>query len=435
MLQRFGKAVSRPAVLKFHISSWKPSLFDRNIHHAARKEAEDSNDDGSKSAYERSVESLNIDPESKTVTTTVGTLPLSPLMDPSFHEARDRFTKAKPRHALHKKDKFRRQIERNPYARMLAESVRTCDVTGTALPKSFLQCFKLAQHPTTETTWWMPQGLESKVPKEGEGARPVDELPGPSAYTLNSRIFIQEFAQKKSFYSSANSKLLRATDSGTGRLTSSLQQARWREDMDSYLLETMRKRVYEGLSHVAHMSQFGGEDGRPRKYVTKVNSWDEINELKHRQCVLFFGPPEGAPVNPTMASIPSAISTMAIKNSKFGAKLAVHDMRVVLGKEYLARLRQESELLREGSLYVLRGVATMKLSTMIWKLQDYIAGWEDPVAEVDYQGDIALPPTEDSTATLARSEGSGQEEPDLQTEKDWEWLLDDDLDSAESLND
>ncbi|KAK0735419.1 hypothetical protein B0T21DRAFT_186211 [Apiosordaria backusii] len=435
MLQRFGRAISRPVALEFHIPTCEPSPSYRQLHNSTRKETEDSRDDDPRSAYERSVESLNIDHDSKTVTTAVGTLPLSPLMDPSFHEARDRFSKTKPKQAQRPKDKFRRQLERNPYVRMLADSVRSCDVTGTALPKFFMQRFKLVQHPTTDTTWWMPQDLESKVPKEGEETQPVTELPGPSAYTLNSRLFLQEFVKQKGVYSSSPKKLLRATDSGSGRLASSLNEARWREDMDRYLLETMRKRVYEGLLHAAHMAEQGGEDGRPRKYVTKVESWEVVNELKHRQCVLFFGPPEGASFNPTMASVPSPISTMAIKGSKFGAKLAVHDMRAVMGKEYLARLRQESELLRDGSLYLLRGQATMRLHMLIWKLQGYFAGWEDSVGEVNYKDDATPQQTENPTATLDQHETSAQREPDLQLEEGWESSLDDDLERAEDLRD
>ncbi|KAK4181489.1 hypothetical protein QBC36DRAFT_317695 [Triangularia setosa] len=281
----------------------------------------------------------------------------------------------------------------------------------------------------------MPQDLDSKVLKKGEESQPVTELPGPSAYALNSRLFLQEFVTLKGLYSSSPNKLLRATDSGSGRFTTALNQARWRQDMDRYLLETMRKRVYEGLLHAAHMAEYGGEDGRPRKYVTKLNSWGEVNDLKHRQCVLFFGPPDGVSADPTMASVPSPISTMAIRGSKFGAKIAVHDMRAVLGKEYLVRLRHESELLRGGALYLLRGQATMKLSMLVWKLQDYIAGWEDSVGEVDYAGNATPQQNEDSTATLDRRETPGRKDPDLQPEKDWESKLDDDLERAEDLRD
>lgn len=56
-----------------------------------------------------------VDPETKTVKTAVGDLPISPLMDPTFHEARSKFTKPKPVRTEHKPTKFQRHLRRNPY--------------------------------------------------------------------------------------------------------------------------------------------------------------------------------------------------------------------------------------------------------------------------------------------------------------------------------
>jgi hypothetical protein len=65
----------------------------------------------SKEAYSN----IQIDPENKTVNTAAGELPVSPLMDPSFHEARQKSTKAKPRRTEYKPTKFQRHLARNPY--------------------------------------------------------------------------------------------------------------------------------------------------------------------------------------------------------------------------------------------------------------------------------------------------------------------------------
>jgi hypothetical protein len=58
---------------------------------------------------------VQINPENKTVTTAVGELPISPLMDPAFHEARHKFRKPKPQRQEHKLTKFQRQLARSPY--------------------------------------------------------------------------------------------------------------------------------------------------------------------------------------------------------------------------------------------------------------------------------------------------------------------------------
>lgn len=67
---------------------------------------------------------FEVDLETKTVNTVVGPLPLSPLMDPSFYEARQKFTKPKAAESsTTEKTKFRRLLERNPYGRLPLSSV------------------------------------------------------------------------------------------------------------------------------------------------------------------------------------------------------------------------------------------------------------------------------------------------------------------------
>jgi hypothetical protein len=60
---------------------------------------------------------VQINPEAGTVETPVGSLPISPFMDPLFYEARQRFTKSKPSHSPFKSTKFQRKLARNPYGR------------------------------------------------------------------------------------------------------------------------------------------------------------------------------------------------------------------------------------------------------------------------------------------------------------------------------
>jgi hypothetical protein len=58
----------------------------------------------------------DVDVESKTVKTVVADLPLSPMMDPSFYEAKYRFTQKKRRDAPKAlKSQWRKQLERNIY--------------------------------------------------------------------------------------------------------------------------------------------------------------------------------------------------------------------------------------------------------------------------------------------------------------------------------
>lgn len=124
---------------------------------------------------------LEIDPDSKTIATAVGTLPISPVMDPSWREARERHKGHKPPPDWKKKNRFQKAMATNPYgemmlpnrlrfhstwsflttclANMLATPYRECQVTRTCLPRFFLQDFNLLRHPETSVKWWAPLNL------------------------------------------------------------------------------------------------------------------------------------------------------------------------------------------------------------------------------------------------------------------------------------
>lgn len=59
------------------------------------------------------------DLESKTIKTPAGDLPMSPLMDPTFHEARMKYKMPKaPESSVYKKVKWRRNLDRNPWGEL-----------------------------------------------------------------------------------------------------------------------------------------------------------------------------------------------------------------------------------------------------------------------------------------------------------------------------
>ncbi len=75
---------------------------------------------------------IDINPEKKTVTTTVGELPISPLMDPSFHDARARYTRPKPTTTQYKLTKFQRKLRRSPFGESCTPEIRPPDTTSGA---------------------------------------------------------------------------------------------------------------------------------------------------------------------------------------------------------------------------------------------------------------------------------------------------------------
>jgi len=296
-----------------------------------------------------------------------------------------------------------------PSAKALASPVRKCPITGAALPSFFLQRFTLVAHPETKKPWFLPRDLETKAPvnhqtaeaqAQEEGTHPGHESteasplkaaqqtpkcaeteqieptprtrsvekPGPSAYTLSSQRLLQELQHEKSPYSKLYKKLLRMSDHGNTKLGSLITTATWRHDMDIVVLELLRRRVVEGLCHFSKMS----EKADRRKYILKCERWDEVNNFKHRGCLLYLGTQNMMSSQPTSGYIPPRLATMDLGPTRYGSKLAVHNLCELLGEEHVAHLRQESELLRDGSLYLLGRQATVNLQMMLWRLQGYM---------------------------------------------------------------
>ncbi|TAQ89100.1 hypothetical protein B7494_g2595 [Chlorociboria aeruginascens] len=99
-------------------------------------------------------------------------LPVSPLMDPSFLAARNKHQAVKRPPPRKPATPFQQKLYNNPYARALATPPRTCNVTRQVMPKFFLLDFNLMAHPVTKTPYWVPRSLAGKykaISGGGEG--------------------------------------------------------------------------------------------------------------------------------------------------------------------------------------------------------------------------------------------------------------------------
>ncbi|KAL1894507.1 hypothetical protein Cpir12675_003633 [Ceratocystis pirilliformis] len=122
----------------------------------------------------------NFDATSKTISTSAGALPASPIMDPEWRMTQGFFRASKPRRRP-PVGRFRKLFSRSPYARMLASPLRVDPLTDAFLPREFLASFEVVCHPETSSPWWAPLiedapppvradvGEKGKI--EGEGER------------------------------------------------------------------------------------------------------------------------------------------------------------------------------------------------------------------------------------------------------------------------
>ncbi len=224
----------------------------------------------------------------------------------------------------------------------------------------------------------LPKEPAKRTPTHPSGV-PKGVKTGATAYLLSRQALLQEFNNRNSEYFKQEKKLFRMSDHGLARLTPALKDAVWRSDMDAVLLELMRRRVVEGLCYFA-----GLVERERRLYLAECKRWDDVEEMRHKGCLLYLGPVEGGE---TASYVPPRLSTMEIKGSKYNNVILVHNLPDILGKEHLARLREGSEMMRQGELFHLGRVATVQLQMMLWRLQGYMK-WDQPK---ETEGEAGLP--------------------------------------------
>lgn len=205
------------------------------------------------------------------------------------------------------------------------------------------------------------------TPAPAKSRKSISAPSGPAAYALSRRRLLSNFQEPNSIHFKDHKKFFRMSDHGQKHLGAVLNKAIWRSDMDVVLLELMRRRAVEGLCRAAQAVETSG-----RKYIIKCQLWTDAKDLKHRGCLLYLGPPEGASSDQAPEFAPPILSTVYVGPSRFMQTIPVHNLRELLGEEHLSRLRRKSRLFRDGSLFMLGRRATVELQMALWKLQGYL---------------------------------------------------------------
>ncbi|KAL6854502.1 hypothetical protein J3F83DRAFT_754741 [Trichoderma novae-zelandiae] len=336
---------------------------------------------------------LKIDAEAKTISTAAGNLPISPIFDPAWMQARRKTAKAAPGPPL---GRFRRKLANNPFAQALATPVRRCPNSMTSLPRYFLQDFELIKHPTTGKAWWAPGPLAfehvqptkrldeehpditngpageasarsakpNPVPRQKDAAADSDkDAQRPrrapiTSYTLNRKSLVDMVGGRNKKYLS----VLLAVRTGMA-ITPDSRGAVWREDMGDVLLQMMRQQATDALA--VRGSRLQPHEDKHR-FIEPCASWKDVEGVKLRGCVLWL---------PEKKDAARQYATLDIEGAQYGKKMAVHNLYWLLGEEEVQRLRESAELFREGEIFVLKqwgSTSMMRLHLLLWRLQGYL---------------------------------------------------------------
>ncbi|EWZ46554.1 hypothetical protein IWW34DRAFT_712465 [Fusarium oxysporum f. sp. albedinis] len=384
-----------------------------------------------------------IHPEDKTVDTDAGRLPISPVMDYKFMQARRRTKKAMPTAIS---GQFRKKLSNNPYAEALIGPTRWCKNTNACLPRYFLQDFELVEHPDPEQTghWWAPgpfsflrvkptreerevemesndlksiwRGIErarrqiglvqneiAKMATEASSSRadisaeakttPAQATPGDAGAEaeISTEVGVEDVETNEGLierrarivaYTLARKSLIDMIGGIEGNKSSKSYQARmgghqgmanlphgtgskvFREDMGDVLLGMLRRVAVDTL--ITRSCREGL--WAPHKFIRPVASWEEAKRIPGGGAILYIPKEDMEDMN--------SYATLDIEDASYASKMAVHDLRYLLGEGEVERLREKSEVFRDHEILVLknfRSGSMRALHLLLWRLQGYLA--------------------------------------------------------------
>ncbi|KAH7141386.1 hypothetical protein B0J13DRAFT_556743 [Dactylonectria estremocensis] len=377
---------------------------------------------------------VRIDKDTKTVGTAVGSLPISPIMDPDWIRGGRRQMK-RPAGLI--SGQFRKKLSNNPFAMALMSPVRHCHNTDAHLPRYFLQEFELIEHPVNEDeAWWAPGpfALDSIIP---------DYEMGP--FSMKGRFF----SKRKGGIRKPRAKIKNEGRAGNEGIadkaaveaaitgipvpspkeepsTTEEQSTDWEKEdrfarhqapVTTYFLS--RKAVIEVISNES-ASKKGNKPGRNRFIHIRQGTataglepdtliWrSDMHEFLLKQqrryvvdALIYRAQRSVKPEyrflkgvanwnNAKMVDkkgcvlwqadrvdpIADSYATMDLNNPKFAEKMPVHNLTWLLGEEELQRLRESSKVFRDNKIVVLklwRSESMRKLHLLLWRLQGYQA--------------------------------------------------------------
>ncbi|KAI9874117.1 MAG: hypothetical protein M1830_010179 [Pleopsidium flavum] len=290
---------------------------------------------------------------------------------------------------------FQVKLQLNPYAQALATPVRKCIVTGARVPTFFQIEFRVSNHPDTGRPWFVPGGLDQPqaqltqptnnsqvtnrhaIEREAAGitSTHLRSLKIPSSNSVLPFVPLTSRA-----YMLARQPLLRLVSEKTRRIVGiprltprrwkmERKDIVWREDMDAFVLNMLRRTIVGKLKYLWH---------RKSGYLSRSREgFDGIQQSKNVGALLWIGTPSAfseaakdcSKENPLGARGPPALA-MADYHGRY---VPIYNLRTMLGDELVNALRWESNLFDLGVIILKARSNTVRTEMLLWKLQLYLA--------------------------------------------------------------
>ncbi|KAI4260081.1 MAG: hypothetical protein LQ352_000460 [Teloschistes flavicans] len=308
-------------------------------------------------------------------------LPLSPLMDPERQSARNRYKMRKPEPSSELSE-FQKKLQKSPYAKALATPVRSCALTGARLPSYFLLDFGLAPHPRTGKPWQMPKlaidchtaslhetsRLDAN-PEQQESASSGTDTDGgaashsrkPARTVAGSHIISQRSSLKLmsslKYRTVSQSMPLRWKQDGRFKA----QEIVWREDMDTFVLDLMRRKTIKLLKYLS---------AQPAAYVVACEGFQDIENKHQPGAVVWLGEPRSYSNPTTEAEDPPPYAMVEYRSS---GHMPIYNLPALLGPNYLILLRNAGKPFDKTLAVIKKKRNTTEVQLHLWKLMGYFA--------------------------------------------------------------
>ncbi|KAL8708215.1 MAG: hypothetical protein Q9220_006885 [cf. Caloplaca sp. 1 TL-2023] len=327
-------------------------------------------------------------------------LPLSPIMDPHFPASRNRF-EARKREPSEKPSAFQIKLRKNPYgtnglvsttremllltlcaAQALATPIRSCAITGARLPNYFFLDFGLAIHPRTGKPWQIPklaidsnawvtaevtnteQSSERVSTVSGKGVRAIETTSlthaSPRA-VAGSNIIAQQSAMR--FMSNVKHKTYLQMLPHRWKLDPRFKadEVVWRKDMDSFVLDLMRKQLVKSLQYLG---------SRPAAYISQCEVFEDIQKKHQPGAVLWLGEPGSDHEPQTNEEAPPFYAMVKYRDA---GHIPVYHIPLLLGTDYLQQLRNSDKTFGATLVVIKHKRNTLDTLMQLWKMMGYVA--------------------------------------------------------------
>lgn len=265
-------------------------------------------------------------------------------------------------------------------AQALSTPPRLCLLTGVRLPSYFLMSFGVAKHPKTGAIWHLPRlpditsGSEANrkphSPSPSSPGSPTDSESTSSVRTAAGTHLVAShnaLAYISKLTRSAYRRLLPYRWKEDSSLKAS--EIVWREDMDIFVLELLRRSVTRELKYLA---------SRPAAYIAACKGYDNIADHAQVNAVLWLGQDHEASPQEATSDSPATPEhrgppPYAMHRYK-DHYVPCYNLPTLLGHTNLQTLRASSAAQFGGRMAVIKAKRrTVKLQIELWKLLGYLS--------------------------------------------------------------